>query len=492
MTETAVPSPGPTVGGASLLRALGPGIATAMVVGTVVGSGIFLKPGAIAHEAGRFELIIGAWIVGGFVCALGGLCLAELAAMLPQAGGIYVYLREAYGRSVAFLSGWSEFLFVRPAGIGALSVAFVGSLATALGWEIDTLSDQVTATVLALALIAMTGWVNVVGVIWGGRLQALTTVIKAVFLGALALLPLILLGVGFTAIEPGTFRSTIEPAQSTVTTQFAAALLAVMWAYNGWFAVTPVAEEVRNPNRNIPLAFFVGIGLVTLLYVSANFAYHGVLTMSEMAEAGEAVPQVMIAKLLISTSESTARIGVGAISAVIMCSIFGTINASMLNGPRITFAMGRDGLFIRALAWVHSDYRTPVVAIAVQALMSALLLIGSAVLVETVDSLRDRSVFGMLTDYIVFSVGIFLSLAVLAVIVLRLKHPEWRRPYRTLGYPVVPLLYIAFYGWFLSQIYTAKPFEALVGVGLIALGLPVYIGRKVWAARAAGPIAPSA
>jgi amino acid transporter len=379
-----------------------------------------------------------------------------------------------------------------PAAIGALSVAFVGSLATALGWRIETLADHSTSTLLALGVIAITAWVNVVGVIWGGRVQALTTLIKGAFLALLAVLPFALAFVGFAEIGAASYRSTLEAVQPTVATQFAAALLAVMWAYNGWFAVTPVAEEVRNPHRNIPLAFFAGIGLVTLLYVGATVAYHAVLTMGEMAAAGEAVPQTMIRKLMAPTSEGLAGLGVGAISAVIMCSIFGTINANTMNGPRVTFAMGRDGVFLRPLAWVHSDYRTPVIAIAVQAAMSTLLLVASAVLVQTVDGLQDRNVFGMLTDYVVFSVGIFLALAVLAVIVLRIKHPEWRRPYRALGYPVVPLLYVAFYGWFLREVYMAKPFEALVGLGLIALGLPVYLARKVWAQRAEGPIAPSA
>lgn len=462
-----------------LLRALGPGMALAIVVGNVIGSGIFLKPGAIAAETGQFSLIITAWIIGGGLCVLGALCFAELAVMLPRAGGLYVYLREAYGRPVAFLFGWSEFLFGRPASIGALAVAFTGALGAAGGWKFTA----GTGVLLALAVIAMLAWVNVMGVIWGGRVQAATTLIKAGFLGLLALLPFALLAAGFPGFDPGNLETTIAPKQPTTQTQFAAAMLAVMWAYNGWHAITPVAEEVRDPTRNIPRALFGGIGILILSYVAVNIAYHGVLTMGEMAAAGEKAPQAMVGKLLEPRGSLLAQTGVGVMSAVIMCSVFGAINSNLLNGPRVSFAMGRDDVFVRLLGRVHVNYHTPAIAITVQAVMASLLVAVSGILVHYVDALRDRSIFSVLTDYVVFSASIFYMLAVLAVFVLRKKHPDWERPYRTLGYPLVPLAYVVFYIWFLYYVYVGKPFEAKVGIGLIALGLPVYYSWRAWAAR---------
>ncbi|MEX0715449.1 MAG: amino acid permease, partial [Planctomycetaceae bacterium] len=217
-----------------LLRALGPGMAIALVVGNVIGSGIFYKPGEIAGHLGNFPLIIATWVAGGVICALGALCFAELAAMLPRAGGLYVYLREAYGRPVAFLSGWTEFMFGRPASVGVLSVAFI----LAFGVAIDSPFDLVTGVGLALALIVAMAWVNVIGVIWGGRVQALTTLIKAGFLGLIALLPFVVSLFDGEGVAAANFSSALpRPEGATWGMQIAAAMLGVMWAYNGWHGV---------------------------------------------------------------------------------------------------------------------------------------------------------------------------------------------------------------------------------------------------------------
>jgi basic amino acid/polyamine antiporter, APA family len=491
-----------------LLRALGPGMGIAMVVGNVIGSGIFFKPGGIAADAGSFPLIITAWILGGLICLGGALCFAELAVMLPRAGGLYVYLREAYGRPVAFLFGWTEFLFGKPASIGALSVVFIISFAKGINQEFSS-----TTTIAAsLGLIAVMAWVNVIGVIWGGRVQAGTTLIKAGFLGLMALLPFALMMGGATvAIDSTNYASTFTPRESTLATQFAAVMLAVMWAYNGWHGITPVAEEVRDPQRNIPLSLFGGIGILIALYVAANLAYHGVMSMTEMAQADKQVAQEMIRKLLLPFGQWPAQAGVAVMSAVIMCSTFGAINSNMLNGPRVSFAMGRDDVFVRQLGRVHVNYRTPAVAICVQAVMSAVLVVGAGLYVQlgsdagfdgeqaaALQSSDDPTtaetgsrvqpdaisgIFDKLTNFVVFSASIFYALAVAAVLVLRRKHGEWERAYRTWGYPVVPLLYLAFYGWFLTYVYLDKPQDSLVGLGLVALGVPAFYAWKSWAAR---------
>ena len=488
-----------------LLRVLGPGMAMAMVVGNVIGSGIFLKPGIIAAKGGEFGLILTAWFVGGGLCILGGLCFAELACMMPRAGGMYVYLRETYGRPVAFLFGWADFLFRSPASIGALAVAFVGALGTACGVTFGL----TTGMILSLLLIAGMAWVNVIGVIWGGRVQAGTTIIKAGFLGVIALLPFLVMLGGFHEFDVANYSTTIdllgqretladaafgltggpavaaEPGFASLAfpARFAAVMLAVMWAYNGWHGITPVAEEICEPRRNIPLALFGGIGILIVLYIGANLAYHGVLTIEEMSQSGENTAQQMVGKLFSSGSRQLAAAGVAAISAVIMCSTFGAINSNLLNAPRITFAMGRDDVFFRQLGQVHVNYRTPAVAIVVQAMMSAGLVVASGVLVAAVDGFQQTSIFEMLTNFVIFSASIFYMLSVLAVILLRRRHPEWERPYRTWGYPVVPVAYLAFYGWFLWQVFWGQPFEAVSGLGLIALGLPVYFAWRKWAAR---------
>jgi len=470
----------------TLVRVLGPWIAIAVVVGSVIGSGIFLKPGNIAAESGNFWLILSMWCVGGVLCVLGGLCFAELAAMLPQAGGLYVYLREAYGRPVAFLYGWNETLFGRPAAIGALAVAFVGSLSLALRWR----PSVIVEVGMAIGLILAMAVVNILGVIWGGRLQMVVTLIKAGFLALLALSPLLLIPFVDSTFDLANYSSSATPRQTGLAGQLGVVLLSVMWAYNNWHAVTPLAEEIRDPHRNIPLALLGGIGILIVLYIAVNVAYHGVLSMEEMQAAGDHAAEHMLEKLLGQT-------GLTLMSAVVMCSVFGAINTSLLQGPRIMFAMGRDGVFFRSLGQVHARFRSPVASILAMATMAMVMIVAiavakhsvtstesvaEAVLVEPpeqfvpriVSSLKNDSMFGLLSNFVIFAASIFYVLGVLAVIVLRLRRPDLDRPYKTWGYPIVPLLFIGVYVWFLRQIYLDKPLESHAGLAIIALGLPVY------------------
>ena len=477
-----------------LLRVLGLGTAVAVVVGNVIGSGIFYKPGAIAAAAGSFPLIISTWVVGGVLCILGALCFAELAAMLPQAGGPYVYLREAYGRPAAFLFGFNDFLFARPAAIGALSVAFVEALASAFDWQ----APIVLKVAMSLSLIALVAWVNLVGVIWGGRLQGLTTIIKGGFLLLMGLAPFVFVAAGWGGFEVANYATSAPVEDVSLSTRFGIVLLAVMWAYDGWHGVAPVAEEIRAPQKNIPRALIWGVGILIFLYVLANIAYHGVLSMQEVEAAGTKAAQAMIKKLLVPLGDTTAQLGVAAMGAVIMCSTFGGINSNLLLAPRIVFAMGRDDVFFRALGRVHVNYRTPATAIMIQAAMAMLLIVATAVLIESADSLKtiaivqqltgeqdlkQSTIFDILTNLVVFSASIFYMLCVFSVFVLRKMHPDWERPYRTWGYPFVPAAFVLFYLWFLAQIYLGQPWESRLGLLFIALGLPVYFAYQYWAKR---------
>jgi APA family basic amino acid/polyamine antiporter len=404
---------------------------------------------------------------------LGALCFAELAVMMPRAGGLYDYLREAFGRPVAFLFGWNEVLFNRPASIGALSVIFIGSMSQALELRLGTIARVLLAT----TLIALMAWINVVGVVWGGRVQSATTLVKAGFLGVVAVLPLVLLPWAEPGLRLSNYNTTTSTLEgTTLATRFGVVLLAVLWAYNGWHGVTQVAEEIRDPQRNIPRALFGGVGILIVLYVSANVAYHGVLSMDEMAAAKDHAAELMVRALL-------GWPGAAVMSGVIMCSTFGGINSNLLLGPRVAFAMGRDGVFFRSLGYVHTAYRTPAVAIVIEALMSVVLVITSGVLVEFVSGFEDKTIFAMLTDFVIFAASLFYVLGVAAVFVLRRKHPEWPRAYRTWGYPFVPLGFLLFYAWFLSEVYVGKPFEANAGLVLIGLGIPAYYGWQAWGAN---------
>lgn len=470
----------------ALKRDLGLQIAIAVVVGNVIGSGIFLKPGTIAGDGGSFGLIISVWVFGGVLCLLGALCFAELATMFPQAGGLYVYLRNAYGKPVAFLFGWTEVIFGKPASIGALAVAFIGSLSLATGLKLPTLLEVVLATVLIVGLAG----INIAGVLWGGRMQLLTTLIKGGFLALVAVLPFVLIPFGEEGFSAANYATTVTPRTASLATQVGAILLAVMWAYNGWHGITPLAEEVSEPQHNIPRSLFTGIGILMLLYISANIAYHGVLTMGEMRLAGDHAAEQVLRRLL-------GQPGLTAMSAVIMCSTFGAINSNLLQAPRVSFAMGRDKVFFETLGHVHATFRTPVPAILVMAAMSVALVASVAVakiaaqdLVvdsyeselarKVVTSLQDDSIFSLLTNFVIFSASIFYMLGVAAVLVLRRRMPAVERPYRTWGYPLTPIAFLVVYVWFLSQVYASNPLESRTGVLFIFCGLPVYAAYRVW------------
>lgn len=459
----------------TLLRALGPGMAVAIVVGNVIGAGIFAKPSVIARECGDFSMIMTGWVLGGIYCLLGALCFAELAAMLPKAGGLYVYLRESYGRFIAFQFGFNEYLFGRPASIAALAVFF--------GEQVNEVTHRALGPtwqlVIALvAILALTG-INILGVIWGGRMQGLTTYIKTGVLVVFALLPFVLTLSGTPAISAANYTTTVTPELTGWSMQFAAVIFAVMWAYNGWHDIAPVAEEVRDPQRNIPLSLIGGVLILMAVYLSVNLAYHGVLTMSEIAGAGYGTAQVTLTKVLGLANPDWAPWGTSILTAMILCSVFGTINANLLLGPRIAFAMARDGIFWRPLAHVHPRFRTPSTSILFQGLFSCGLILFVKALINTLPVLAKHNIFDLLTNIISYSANLFFALCVLGVFLLRRQHPEWERPYKTWGYPVVPILFLLMQLWFSVAAFYAKPIETLAGLGIIGLGIPGYF----WALR---------
>lgn len=447
-----------------LARVLGIWTAVSLVVGSVIGSGIFVKPGVIAAELGDFRWIMAVWVLGGILCILGGLCFAELAAMMPGAGGMYVYIRRAYGPLGGFLLGWNEILFSRPASTGALAVIFADSLAAAFGVPLPSPVKAVGASVVVLTIAV----INIRGVLWGGVVQNVTTWIKAGFLALVGLLPFVMLVFGVPSVSWSNYASAgaVSNDQSFAA-RFGVALLAVMWAYNGWHAITPIAEEIKKPRRNIVRAILVGIGVLMALYLMANIAYHGVLSMEEVASSGEQPAVEMLQRLL-------GPVGAPLMAAIIMCSVFGAINSNLLGVPRISFAMGRDGLFFGRFAEVHRTFRTPATAILIQAWLSVTLIVVSALAVEFLPQLEAASIFTLLTNFAIFSASIFYLMSVMAVPILRWREPTARRPFRAWGYPATPCLFGVVYLWFLGTILLERPVEAGVGVALIALGVPAY------------------
>jgi amino acid transporter len=474
-------------------------MAVAVVVGTVIGSGVFKKPQAVAESVPFFGEVFLVWVLGGVLAVLGALSLAEVAVLYPRAGGNYVFLREGYGRLAGFLWGWVEFGIIKGASVAALATIFTESLHDVLrevagpgsGRYVLGLWEQKLLTVAVIGVLAL---VNVRGVRWGGFLQLLITLVKVASLLAIAVLPFAVLALSRGDATPvqADNLTPVWPARGGFRLgSLITALLGVLWAYHGWMNAAPVAEEIREPRRNLPLALIAGTGLVMALYLGANFAYCLVIPQKEMAEMKETAPEPEAEAAAGGVPDKTVAIGfsrrllgpvgVALAAAAVMFSVFGALNGNLLAGPRVLFAMGEDGLAPRALGAVHPRYHTPAVAIGVLAAWSALLILGVAVLTQVGVLARGKSHFDVLTDFAMFGSVTFETLAVSTIFVFRRRRPEADRPYRCPGYPVVPLLYLVLPLLILGNMFLAQQAEALAGAGFIGLGALVYcatVGRR--------------
>ncbi len=448
---------------ASLPRVLGLFDAVAMVVGSIIGSGVFLKANVVARELGAFGPIISIWIVIGLVTLCGSLALAELAAMLPKAGGPYVYLREAYGRLPAFLWGWTEFWIIRTGSLGALACATVIYLSSLV--PIPEPAHPYTAVGLLLLLTA----VNWRSTRWGASVQSFTTVIKVGFLGALILVPFVFGKADTANLEP------LWPAEWSTTfwRALGVAAIAVFWPYDGWINIAPVAEEIRHPQRNIPLALTIGMLLIIAVYAGANSVYHLVLPMDQVA-GSSAVATDVFAVVLGSTGVALAALGV-------MCSTFGATQSNLLTGPRIYFAMARDGLLPARLADVHAITRTPGNAVLVQGVWTSLLVFAAYAWKD-----NPGDAFDALTDFVIFGGSLFYAMTVAAVFVLRRRLPHLERPYRTWGYPWTPALYLVAFAIALTTMLVEKVEQTAAGSVLILAGV-VYYYAWTWRYRTPHP-----
>lgn len=442
---------------ATLPRVLGPFDAMMVVVGSVIGAGIFLKPHLLAANLPTFGWIVAVWVAVGFITLCGCLSLAELAAMLPQAGGPYVYIREAYGRMPAFLWGWTEFWIVRTGSIGALAVATAISLS-----EVVPL-DRTGQELVSIALVLVLSAINYFSTRWTAHVQNLTAIVKVAFLVLIVVLPFAMGRADFGKLLPLLPGDAPPlPNMPTIWNGLAAALLAVLWAYDGWINIGPVVEEIREPQRNVPLALGGGILLVAAVYIAANTAYHLVMPHAVIANS-EAPAAEMFRTLFGPDAGRWVTLGV-------MVSTFGAVNSNMLTGPRIYFAVARDGLLPRWMHAVHDRYETPHNAVLLQCVWTIALILA----VFHGSEKGPGAAFDALTNYVIFGGYMFYALAVSAVIVLRRKRPELPRPYRTWGYPFVPLVFLVAFGAFLASMANASREESAWGLLLIAAGVPAY------------------
>ncbi|HJQ24154.1 MAG TPA: amino acid permease [Blastocatellia bacterium] len=398
-------------GHARLPRRLGLLSALAVLVGSTIGTGIFRTPASIATKVPLESLYLLLWALGGFFSLCGALTLAELAAALPQTGGIFVYLREGWGRLAAFLFGWGELVVIRASALGAISTVFAEYFLRLLRIDDPQMIHYVAAGAILLVAVF-----NIVGVRLGALVQNLTTGAKY---AALVLLVLAAFALGARQAAP-VAAPVAETASSTSFTLFGLAFISLLWVYDGWADVTFVSGEVQRPERFLPRTLIGGTLAVIAIYLLANFAYLHLLDINQIAHSKLVAADV--AYRIIGDA------GVNLVSMAVMISAFGTLNGSMMTGPRIFFAMADDGLFFKQIAAVHPRFKTPYLAISLAATLAIIF-----VMVRTFEQLSDTFVLGIWPFY---------ALGVAAVYRLRRKRPDLPRTYKTLGYPVTPALFI--------------------------------------------------
>jgi APA family basic amino acid/polyamine antiporter len=438
-----------------------------LLVGGIIGSSIFLTAKDIAGPLPHPMLFLLVWVLGGVISMCACFAFAELGSMFPEAGGQYVYLREAYGDLPAFLYGWMLFSVGNGGSIAALAVgsaAYLGKIISGISQEHVVLSVAgivvTRAQVVALVMIAAVTWINVVGLRRGALLQNVATWAKFSAMAAFVILGFAI-GKGdwhhFTTQPWGTVNGLttgMNPGQ--LLSAFGIALIAVFWAYDGWVYITWVAGEVKEPRRNVPLAMLLGVLIVGIVYVAMNMTYLYALPLTEIAQHETIAHAAAVA--LFSPSAAVW------LSAMIAISCFGALACAVLSSARVYYAMALDGIFFRRMAEVHPKWRTPAFALIGQGIWAGVLTLSGRY-----DQLYTYVMFGMVLSYTLTVIGLF---------VLRWKRPEIPRAYRCTGYPWLPAIYVLISGaWTLNTIF-ARPTEALAGTMIVLLGVPGYLYWK--------------
>lgn len=431
---------------AELKRQLGLLDATMINVGTIIASAIFLVPSEIAANLGASSLMLLVWVVGGVVSLLGALSVSELGAAMPKAGGQYVYLTEAYGPVWGYLFGWTSGVVINPASIAAIAVAF----ATYLGHFVPLDAGDIKAVAVG-SIVALTA-LNSVGVKPGAVTQNVLTLLKIALVAFLIVICFVLPGGGAVNYQPvwpdATLGSLVGP--------FGVAMVAALWAYDGWIEVCYVGGEVRDPGRNLPRAIVLSTLITIVLFCLVTAAYTYVLSPAKMAQSPLVAADA--AKVTLGTA------GAGLVAATILISTLGANNGIVLTAARVPYAMARDGVLPAWLAGVHPRFLTPMPSLIAQAVISIALTLGGS--------------YAQLFTYVVFAQFLFYAVACAAVVRLRHAAPDLARPYRTWGYPVTPIVFIAFATWLVVNTIVEKPGDSAVGAALIVAGLPIYFWQR--------------
>lgn len=440
-----------------LSRDLGVSHAAAVVVGTIIGSGIFLVPFEMMRAVGSAKLVFLAWIVGGLLSFFGALTYAELGAMKPQAGGEYVYVRDGYGPRAGFLYAWTWFVIAKPASVATIvtgMVRILGTFSTFSFFPSNVIAHPFPVTwgqLVAIAAAILISLLNYLGIKRAGEFQLVFTLLKVVII--LGIVVVCFSGVGNVAGRGwSNFAGTFAGAKGGVA-GFMAALVAALWAYDGWNDLNMVAGEIQRPERSIPIALIAGVATVGVLYMLVNAGVQYVMPPHAIAAsprpASDAVALVM------------GSMGAGIVSAGMALSMLVTLNGTIMSGARVPYAVARDGYFFSALAEVHPRFHTPSTAIVVQAVLSILLLLLGAS-------------FGQLFSLAIFAEWLFYMIAASTIFVFRRREPQAERPYRMWGYPVVPALFILVAAALLG--YTFKKEWPNSGYGLLVVlaGIPVF------------------
>lgn len=489
----------------TLIRGLTLVAAASVVIGNVIGTGVFLKARVMTCNVGTPGMVITVWIAAGILSLAGALTYAELAAMMPRAGGEYVFVREAYGPRWGFLYGWMQIFIAKTGSQASVAVAFAiflndltGNALKAPFFSFNLFGLQIDIgylQIIALSLIALFTLINCATVIVSGWIATVLTGVKIALVVGIGLGAFILAGGDwghFGMANAGGACESVNPGTMLGMAGFSAAMLGALWGYDGWNNVTLVAGEIKNPQRNIPLALIGGTMLIILLYVFVNLAYFYVLTPTQIASVSKnsSVAAVVTDAFMSPFSQSMKSLIAGLIAASLMASSLGTLHTSILTGARVPYAMARDRLFIQRLARLSPHTHVPIGALVFQGIWAGILTLSGS--------------FDTLTDYVIFGSWIFYGLTTASIFIFRRRMPNAERPYRAWGYPVVPVLFLIVTGWLLFTTLLPDPRQALtelgmlagfrypaeglkginpnafVGLGLIAAGLPVYwyLARK--------------
>lgn len=436
----------------SLPRVIGTVGSTALVVGTIIGSGVFLVPHNVAEQVGSVRTLMLVWVVGGVLALAGALSLAELGAAMPEAGGLYIYLREAYGRLPAFLLGWANLLVMESGSMATLAVAF-GIYAASIV-PLSAAGQKLTACGVIIVLTL----VNVAGAREGSAVQTVFTIAKLAGIAAI---------IACAVWYHGAHHFHSLPALPTPHTSFGSfgiALVGVLWAYQGWHALSYSAGEIKNPGKALPRSYLFGMLIVVAAYLGANVAYLRALPLPALAEYQRVAARAM--------EVFTGPAGATFVSVLILCSIFGALNGTILTGPRTYFAMARDGLFFSAAGRVHPRFKTPALAIVIESAWAVVLAASGS--------------YEQLYTYVVFAAWIFYAACIMGVLVLRRRAPHLARPYRVWGYPILPIAFTVAALVVVGNTLVREPREAIIGLLLILIGVPIYL---FWTRRVSRPAA---